>query len=155
MNHKLELLVSNPRLFPHLQQLSGRRSLLWVLHQTFLHKICEFITPQLWLAECGWRVCGNHKNSLMTQKNKIRQESPSSFLSKFQVKDFSVCSTHSHRMNVCIRRLSFSHFYGRDAERPDISHTVVSDLLDHLWCHPEGCPDNCVPLCHCVLLWSV
>lgn len=64
-SHKQKLLFLLYMLLdPHLQQLSGCCSLFWVLHQTFLHKICEFITPQLWFPESGWRVCRDHKNSL-------------------------------------------------------------------------------------------
>lgn len=59
--------------------------------------------------------------------------------------------THSHRMDVSIRRLSLCHLYGCDAQGPDISYTVVADLLDHLWRHPKWCTDHSVSLCHGVL----
>lgn len=69
-------------------------------------------------------------------------ETPTSLL-----KDY----THSHRMDVSIGRFSLCHLYRCDAEGPDVSHTVVPDLLDHLWRHPEWRADHCVSLCHCVL----
>lgn len=54
-------------------------------------------------------------------------------------------------MNVCIRRFTLCHLYGCDAQGPDVSYTVVADLLNYLGCHPEWSTDHSVSLCHGVL----
>jgi len=59
--------------------------------------------------------------------------------------------THSHGMDVSVGRFALCHLYGRDAQRPDVSDTVVANLLDHLWGHPEGSTDHSVSLRHSVL----
>lgn len=59
--------------------------------------------------------------------------------------------THSHRMDVSVGRFTLCHLYGRDAQGPDVSHTVVANLLDHLRGHPERSTDYSVSLCHGVL----
>lgn len=64
---------------------------------------------------------------------------------------FTTKNTHPHRVDVCVGRLAFGHLYSCDAQRPDVCHTVVADLLDHLRSHPEWCADNRVAFCHGVL----
>ena len=58
---------------------------------------------------------------------------------------------HSHRVYVSIRRSAFSHLQSSDSKRPHVSQTVVADLLDDLWSHPEWSPYHRVPLCHGIL----
>lgn len=59
--------------------------------------------------------------------------------------------THSHGMDVSIGRFALCHLYGCDAQRPNVSHAVVADLLDHLWGHPERSTNHSVSLCHGIL----
>ncbi len=59
--------------------------------------------------------------------------------------------TYSHGMDVSVGRFALGHLYGCDAQGPDVSHTVVANLLDHLWGHPERSANHSVSLCHGVL----
>lgn len=59
--------------------------------------------------------------------------------------------TYSHGMYVSIGRFALCHLYGCDAQGPDISDTIVSNLLDHLWGHPERSTNHSVSFCHSVL----
>ena len=57
----------------------------------------------------------------------------------------------AHGVDVSVGRLALRHLQRRDAERPDVCHAVVADLLDHFRRHPERRAYHCVALCHCVL----
>lgn len=54
-------------------------------------------------------------------------------------------------MDVSIGRFALCHLYGCDAQGPDVSHTVVADLLYHLWGHPKRSPNHSVSFRHGVL----
>lgn len=54
-------------------------------------------------------------------------------------------------MYVSVWRLPLRHLYGRYSQRPDVSQTVVADLLYDLWGHPERRADDRVSLRHGVL----
>lgn len=71
--------------------------------------------------------------------------------SEYEAPHAEIVYTHPHRMDVSIRRFPLSHLYGCDAQGPDVSQTVVADLLDHLWGHPERSTNDSVSLCHGVL----
>lgn len=59
--------------------------------------------------------------------------------------------SHSHGMYVSVGRLPLGHLYSCDSQRPDVSDTVVADLLYDFWRHPEWCADHRISLCHGVL----
>lgn len=54
-------------------------------------------------------------------------------------------------MDVCVGGFALCHLDGRDAQGPDVGHTVVADLLDDLRGHPEWSADHGVSLCHGIL----
>ena len=54
-------------------------------------------------------------------------------------------------MYVSIGWSALCHLESGDPKRPDVSETVIADLLDDLWGHPEWSPDDRVSLGHRIL----
>lgn len=57
---------------------------------------------------------------------------------------------HAHWMKIGIRWLALGHFYGRNAQRPNVGLGVIAGLLDNFGGHPEGGAHECVALRHLI-----
>lgn len=143
----------------YLQQLCGGCSIFWVFHQTLFDEVLKRLRPQIRVPECWRRVGGNHEDGLETQLQENRNTQriihfsfslTSLYLAPSNTKTLHTVP-HPHGMYVSVGRLSLRHLYDRYSQRPDVSHTVVADLLYDLWGHPERRADDRVSLRHGVL----
>lgn len=130
----------------HLQQPRGGGPGLRVLHQTLTDKVPEGVGPEVRGREGrGW-VGGDHEDGLKKQSHALTW-------GRGLVKgaDSAPSFTHPHGVDVGVGRFALGHLQRRDAQRPDVGHAVVADLLDDFRRHPEGGADHRVPLGHGVL----